>query len=56
MWQATIAVAPEDVHKRDREETVGIGRKVQVVDVRDGRVMVLPVETAVSGQLPESNG
>ena len=53
LWQATIAVAPEDAHKRDREQTVGIGRKVQVVDVQDGRVVVLPVETAVSGRLPE---
>jgi membrane-bound ClpP family serine protease len=53
LWQATIAVAPEDAHKRDREQMVGIGRKVQVVDVRNGRVVVLPVEAAVSGQLPE---
>ena len=53
LWQATIAVAPEDAHKRYREQTVGIGRKVQVVAVRDGRVVVLPVETAVSGRLPE---
>ncbi len=53
LWQATIAIAPEDAHKRDREQMVGIGRKVQVVDVRNGRVVVLPVEAAVSGQLPE---
>src|ERR671921_25010 len=41
-WQAIAAVAPEDAHKQDREQAIGIGRKVQVVGVRDGQVVVMP--------------
>lgn len=46
-WQAIAAVAPEDAHKRDRGQTIGVGRRVQVVDLRDGKVVaVLPLEPA----------
>lgn len=49
-WQAIAAVAPEDAHKQDREQVIGVGRRVQVVDVRDGKVVVLPFEPAPSIQ------
>ena len=45
-WQAIAAVAPEDAHKQDHEQMIGVGRRVQVVDVRDGQVVVLPFEPA----------
>ncbi len=45
-WQATTTVAPEDAHKQDREQMIGVGRRVQVVDVRDGQVVVRPFEPA----------
>ncbi len=44
LWQAVTAIAPEDVDKRDDEQIIGVGDRVQVVDVRDGRVLVLPFE------------
>jgi membrane-bound serine protease (ClpP class) len=45
-WQAIAAVAPEDAHKQDRDQAIWIGRKVQVVGVRDGQVVVMPFEPA----------
>lgn len=45
-WQAIAAVAPEDVHKQDREQVIGAGRRVQVASVRDGKVAVVPFEPA----------
>lgn len=44
LWQAVTAIAPEDVDKRDHEQIIGVGDRVQVVDVQDGRVLVLPFE------------
>ena len=45
-WQAVVAVAPEDAHKQDREQVIGVGRRVQVVGFRDGKVAVVPLEPA----------
>ena len=45
-WQAITAVAPEDAHKQGCEQVIEAGRRVQVVDVRDGQVLVLPLEPA----------
>ncbi len=53
LWQAVAAVAPEDAHK-DHEQAIGIGRRVQVVNLRDGKVVVLPFESAEPEHLPES--
>lgn len=41
-WQAIAAVAPEDAHEQDQERTIEVGRRVQVVGLRDGKVIVLP--------------
>jgi membrane-bound serine protease (ClpP class) len=46
LWRATVAVAPEDLYEQDREQTLRVGHRVQVVDFRDGEVVVLPFETA----------
>jgi membrane-bound ClpP family serine protease len=43
-WRAIVAVAPEDAHKQDYEQVIWVGRRVQVVDVRDGQVAVVPFE------------
>ena len=44
-WRAIAAIAPEDAHERDREqEVIGVGRRVQVVGFRDGKVAVVPFE------------
>jgi len=53
-WQATVAVAPEDAYERDHEQVIGVGRRVQVVGFRDGKVMVLPFEPAAFEHSPES--
>ncbi len=53
-WQAIAAVAPEDAHKQDHERVIGVGCRVQVVGVRDEKVVVLPVESGVSEHLSES--
>ena len=45
-WQAIAAIAPEDAYKRDRGQTIGVGRRVQVVGLRDGKVVVIPLEPA----------
>ena len=46
-WRAVPAVAPEDAYEQeDQERVIGVGEKVQVIAVRDGRVVVLPVEAA----------
>jgi membrane-bound serine protease (ClpP class) len=44
LWRATVAIAPEDLYEPDREQTLGVGHRVQVVDFRDGEVVVLPFE------------
>ena len=43
-WRAIAAIAPEDAHKRGREQVIGVGRKVQVVGFADGNVAVVPFE------------
>lgn len=53
LWRAVPAVPPEDTYRGDEEQgygqEIGVGRRVQVVDVGDGRVVVLPFEPAASG-------
>ena len=53
-WQATVAIAPEDAHKQDYEQVIGVGRKVLVVGLRDRKVVVMPFESVGSGYLSES--
>lgn len=46
-WRAVPAVAPEDAYEQEgRKRIIGVGEKVQVVDLRDGKVLVVPVEAA----------
>lgn len=53
LWRAIPAVPPEDAYRGDAEQgygqEIGVGRRVQVVGVGDGRVIVLPYESVVSG-------
>jgi membrane-bound serine protease (ClpP class) len=49
LWRAEVAVAPEEYYEGDHEQAIGVGRKVQVVEIRDGKVVVLPLESNVSG-------
>jgi len=44
LWRATVAIAPEDLYEQDREQKLRVGHRVQVVDFRDGEVVVLPFE------------
>ena len=44
LWRAVAVVAPEDAYKKDPEQAISAGRRVQVVDLRDGKVVVLPFE------------
>ena len=55
LWRAVPAVAPEDAYEQgDREERViRVGGKVQVVGLRDAKVVVLPFEAAGFGHSPE---
>lgn len=48
LWRAVPAVAPEDAYSQDHEQTIEIGRRVQVVGLRDGEVLVVPFELAAS--------
>jgi membrane-bound serine protease (ClpP class) len=48
LWRAEVAVAPEDSYEGDHEQTIGVGRKVRVVEIKDGKVVVLPLESNVS--------
>ena len=41
-WQAIAAVAPEDTDEQDHEQVIRVGRRVQVVGLKDGKVVVLP--------------
>lgn len=52
-WQAFAAVAPEDAHQ-DRDRTIGVGHRVQVVGFRDGKVVVLPLDAAALEHPPRS--
>ena len=49
LWRAEVAVAPEESYEGDHEQALRIGRKVQVVEIKDGKVVVLPLESNVSG-------
>jgi membrane-bound serine protease (ClpP class) len=53
-WRAIAAIAPEDAHKQDQEQAIGVGQRVQVVGFRDGKVIVLPFGSPTSGRLPKS--
>lgn len=46
LWRAEVAFAPEDSYEGDHEQAIGVGRKVQVVKIKDGKVLVLPLEAA----------
>jgi membrane-bound serine protease (ClpP class) len=46
LWQATVAIAPEDAYEQMREQSIRVGRRVQVVGFRDRKVVVLPFERA----------
>ena len=47
-WRAVPAVAPEDAYEQEDQEQkiIEAGEKVQVVGLRDGKVVVMPVEAA----------
>lgn len=45
LWRAMLAIPPEDVYDSDeQDQTIGVGRRVQVVGCGDGRVLVVPFE------------
>ena len=45
LWRAVPAVAPEDAYEQEgQERIIEAGEKVQVVGLRDGKVVVMPVE------------
>lgn len=49
-WRATIAIPPEkDTNQQVRERVIGIGRRVLVVGLQDGKVSVVPFEPAAIG-------
>ena len=54
-WRAVPAVAPEDAYELEeyKEQMIGVGEKVQVVGLRDGRVSVLPFKAAGLEHPPE---
>ena len=44
-WRRAIAaIAPEDAHKQCGEQVIGVGRRVLVVGLQDGKVAVVPFE------------
>jgi membrane-bound serine protease (ClpP class) len=46
-WRAVPAVAPEDAYEQEgQKRIIDVGEKVQVVGLRDGKVVVMPVEVA----------
>jgi hypothetical protein len=49
LWRAEVAVAPENSYEGDHEQAIGVGRKVLVVEIKDGKVVVLPLASNVSG-------
>ena len=54
-WRAVAAVVPEDAYGQDREQAIGVGRRVRVVGCGDGKVVVVPLESGASGHPPEEN-
>jgi membrane-bound serine protease (ClpP class) len=49
-WRAVVATAPEEAHE---QQVIKIGRKVQVVGFREGKVVVLPFEPSTFERIPE---
>jgi len=45
---------PEDVYKQDHEEVIGVGRRVLVVGLQDGKVPVVPFEPTALEHPPRS--
>ena len=43
-WRAITTSAPEDAYQQDRERVIGVGRRVLVVGLEDGKVTVVPFE------------
>ena len=43
-WRAITTIAPEDAYQQDRERVIGVGRRVLVVGLEDGKVTVVPFE------------
>lgn len=43
-WQAIAAIAPENAYKQDREQLIGVGSRVMVVSLQDGKVAVVLFE------------
>jgi len=49
-WRAITAIAPkDDVYQQGCEQVIGIGRRVLVVGLQDGKVAVVPFEPAALG-------
>jgi membrane-bound ClpP family serine protease len=46
LWRAEVALAPEESYEGDHEQAIVVGRKVQVVQIKDGKVVVLPLGVA----------
>jgi membrane-bound ClpP family serine protease len=43
-WRAVPAVAPEEAYEQeDYQQAIGVGHRVQVVGIRDGKAVVLPL-------------
>jgi membrane-bound serine protease (ClpP class) len=53
-WRAIAAVAPEDARKQEHERVIGVGATVQVVGLRDGKVVIIPFEPVHSSIRPKS--
>ena len=43
-WRAITTIAPEDAYQQNRERVIGVGRRVLVVGLQDGKVTVVPFE------------
>jgi len=43
-WRAITTIAPEDAYQQDHERVIGVGRRVLVVGLQDGKVTVVPFE------------
>ena len=51
-WRASLAIPPEDdTCQQAREQVIGIGRRVLVVGLQDGKVAVVPFGPAALGHL-----
>src|SRR5829696_7139313 len=53
-WRATTIIAPEDAYQQDRERVIGVGRRVLVVGLQDGKITVVPFEPNALEHLTES--